>query len=178
MTRTGLLVLRLGDMATELSPLDPLAKSVLRYLRLLIADDAVHSVHARTSDELKHFMAVGGASMSHIVLVGHGSTTGRKSVGGRWLPVADFVQLVSAAGEGLTLVLLACGTGFSGVGQSVTGPPTFTEFVGPLGEVQGAAASFVRAVSLTRPPPERSRVPYGRASCRQSHRGSPLPSLA
>jgi hypothetical protein len=34
----GFLVLRVGDLITEATLLDPLAKSVLQYLRLLISD--------------------------------------------------------------------------------------------------------------------------------------------
>lgn len=45
----GFLVLRVGDLSTEATLLDPLAKSALQYLRLLISDTEVRMLHVRTT---------------------------------------------------------------------------------------------------------------------------------
>src|SRR3954470_10876490 len=47
-SRIGFVVLRIGDLASETALLDPLAKSVLQFLRLLLPDDHVRVVQIRT----------------------------------------------------------------------------------------------------------------------------------
>ena len=48
----GVLVLTVGDFATESGVLEPLRKTVLQYLRLLLPDDLVFSVMVRGQEEL------------------------------------------------------------------------------------------------------------------------------
>ncbi|MDQ3434530.1 MAG: hypothetical protein M3481_07615, partial [Actinomycetota bacterium] len=51
-SRIGFLIIRVGDLVTESALLDPLAKSVLQFLRLLVPDDHVRLVNVRTMSEL------------------------------------------------------------------------------------------------------------------------------
>ena len=48
----GFLILNIGDLASEDSLLNPLAKSVTQFCRLLVPDDQVRSVQIRSLDEL------------------------------------------------------------------------------------------------------------------------------
>jgi hypothetical protein len=115
----GFVVLRLGEMATETTLLDPLAKSVLQYLRLLIPDDAVTSLHVRTASEIRHFMADRGAGVSHVVVVGHGSPTALKLMGND-----------------------ACSTGRTTFGRTISSSDSCSEFVAPIAAAHGASASL------------------------------------
>ena len=77
----GFLVLRVGDLSTEVTLLDPLAKSVLQYLRLLISDTEVRMLHVRPDAEVRAFMSTNGAAFSHVILIGHGTPTSLLAMG-------------------------------------------------------------------------------------------------
>lgn len=82
----GFLVLRIGDLNTETALLDPLAKSVLQFLRLLIPDGDLRSLTLRTTTELEAHWASNHGGTSHVVLIGHGSATSLSFVGDGAVP--------------------------------------------------------------------------------------------
>lgn len=138
----GFLVLRVGDMATEASLLDPLAKSVLQYLRLLVQDDVVHAVSIRTREELTEYMQELGSGVSHVVVIGHGKSDALIMLRGRPLTAPDFLSAMGRGDTERTLISLACKTGrqaFSGVVSSSEG---WREVVAPHDDVHGAGASL------------------------------------
>lgn len=146
----GFLVLRLGDFETETTLLDPLAKSVLQYLRLLIPDDAVHSLHARTREEIAAFMRVAGDGISHLILIGHGRADALKMFNGAWLPVKDFASLLEASSTRKTVVSLACSTGMTTFGRTLSKSDACKELVAPTRDAHGASASlFLQALLHT-----------------------------
>lgn len=138
----AVLLLRLGELETETTLLDPLSKSVLQFLRLLLPDDAITTLNARTPDEIQVFMQASGAAFSHVVLVGHGRKDALKLPGGKWLPVADFVELIAQAQNVRYVISLACRTGLTDFGRGMTIGASPLELVGPTGEVHGATASL------------------------------------
>lgn len=66
----------LGDLSTEETLLDPLAKSVLQYCRLLVPDDQVKAYKIRSLKELTSIWGKEHALYSHVIFVGHGSCKG------------------------------------------------------------------------------------------------------
>ena len=68
----GILVVNIGDFETEDILLDPLAKSVAQFCRLLVPDDQIRSIRVRSLDELKQFWVKEQAAYSHVIWVGHG----------------------------------------------------------------------------------------------------------
>src|SRR3989338_8811141 len=74
----GILIFTIGDLETETGLLDPLAKSVLQYCRLLVPDDYLRSYKVRSLTELKSIWHKEQAAYSHVVIVGHGSPDGVK----------------------------------------------------------------------------------------------------
>lgn len=146
----GFLVLRLGDFETETTLLDPLAKSVLQYLRLLIPDDAVVSLHARTREEIGEFLRLSGSGISHVILIGHGRADALKMFNGGWLAVRDFAALLGADGMRKTVVSLACSTGMTTFGRTLSKSAACKELVAPTAEAHGASASlYVQALLHT-----------------------------
>ncbi len=146
----GFLVLRLGDFETEATLLDPLAKSVLQYLRLLIPDDAVVSLHVRTRDEIGEYLRRCGASISHVILIGHGRSDALKMFNGGWLAVRDFADLLGTLNTRKTVVSLACSTGMTTFGRTLSESASCKELVAPAGETHGASASlYVQALLHT-----------------------------
>ena len=54
-TNVGIQIVRVGDFDTEVSLLDPLAKSLLQFSRLLVSDDSVVLREVRSREELRSF---------------------------------------------------------------------------------------------------------------------------
>jgi hypothetical protein len=67
----GVLVVRIGDFDTEFALLDPLAKSVLQYFRVLLAE-AVELCEVRSMVEFRQFWTAHHGAYSHVILIGHG----------------------------------------------------------------------------------------------------------
>lgn len=76
----GILIFTIGDLETETGLLDPLAKSVLQYCRLLVPDDYLRAFKIRSLAELKNIWHKEQAAYSHVVIVGHGSPEGIKFI--------------------------------------------------------------------------------------------------
>jgi hypothetical protein len=74
----GVLIITIGDYETETGLLDPLAKSVLQFCRLLVPDDQVWAFKLRGINELKIFWSRDQAAYSHVVLIAHGRQDGIK----------------------------------------------------------------------------------------------------
>src|SRR5687767_4321058 len=49
----GITILRIGDIGSDATLLDPLAKSILQFSRLLLPDDRVRLINVRTQVELQ-----------------------------------------------------------------------------------------------------------------------------
>ena len=81
----GILILCIGDMETERNLLDPLAKSILQFCRLLLKDGHVVSEKVRSLDELARTWRKGQAAFTHVVLIGHGSKDGLKFAMDEWV---------------------------------------------------------------------------------------------
>jgi hypothetical protein len=136
----GFLVLRVGDLSTETSLLDPLAKSVLQYLRLLISDAEVRMLHVRTANEVRAFMAADGTMFSHVILIGHGTPACLLALGTE-LSGAEVGSML-AAGDPKVVISLACSTGQTAFARDLSKSESVREFVAPFSEAHGAAASL------------------------------------
>lgn len=140
----GFLVLRVGDLNTETLLLDPLAKSVLQFMRLLVPDEDLRSVELRTMAELKFHWAANHGSTSHVVLIGHGSSAGLAFVGDGLVHASDLAAELEAAGTGSSakaFISLACLTGRADFGKPFSNSSVCSDFIGPFQSVHGAAAS-------------------------------------
>jgi hypothetical protein len=140
----GFLVLRIGDLSTEVTLLDPLARSVLQFLRLLVPDEDVRSVSLRTLHELDvHWSAYHGAT-SHVILIGHGSATSISFIDGGAVAgdvLAGRLEQLAPNTHPKTFVSLACLTGRAGFAKAFSKNPICRDFIGPFQSVHGAAAS-------------------------------------
>lgn len=134
------LVLKIGDYHTEPTLLDPLAKSALQYLRLLMPDDQARVVQVRTEDEIAFVMEQDGAQYSHVVVIGHGAKD-RIIALGNGIPGARFGELL-AHGDPKVVISLACSTGQKPFAEPLSKSASCREFVAPFREAHGAAASL------------------------------------
>jgi len=136
----GFLVIRVGDLSTETTLLDPLAKSVLQYLRLLISDTEVRMLHVRTEAEVRAFMTTSGAVFSHVILIGHGTPSSLLALGTQ-LSGAEVGSMLDE-GDPKVVISLACSTGKTAFARGLSKSKSVRELVAPFREAHGAAASL------------------------------------
>lgn len=138
----AVLLVRIGDFQTEMSLLDPLAKSLLQYLRLLLPDDSVRLLELRSLAEFDQAWPQHAPAFSHVVLIGHGSqgsvtfgVEGRVSSSDLALHMA--VQPVRQ----WSFLSLCCQTGYAEFAKRFSAEPLCREIVAPFNSVHGAIAS-------------------------------------
>lgn len=142
----GVTVFRIGDLATEQHTLDPLAKSTLHYLRLLLQPDAVRLHSVRTSAEIQLVWGVEEPLSSHLVLIGHGRADSIRLLDCTH-PVsgADFAAMLESSHpttQPKTVVSLSCLTGRQPFAKPFSESLVCGDFHGPYQSVHSAAASL------------------------------------
>lgn len=142
----GVTVLRIGDLRTEANTLDPLAKSILHYLRLLLEPNSIRLHSVRTSIEIQRVWAVDEPVTSHLVVIGHGRADSirlldcSKPVSG-----GDFGSMLESAhttGEPKTVLSLSCLTGRQPFAKPFSETRVCADFHAPYQSVHSAAASL------------------------------------
>lgn len=142
-TSIGVLILRFGHLETEDTLLDPLAKSLLHFGRLLLTDDCIRLLEVRSLQELGLFWQRDHANYAHVVVIGHGSPESvTLAVDGE--VVAERLADVFGCPVGVkpkTFVSLACKTGQAEFGKKFSGVRCCASFLAPFHSVHGAVAS-------------------------------------
>lgn len=138
----GILILTLGDLSTEDTLLDPLAKSVLQYCRLLVPDDQVKAYKIRSLRELTSIWGKEHALYSHVIFVGHGSANGFCFSNDGWANPEQLQRALHKRGAlKKVFISLCCQTGFQAVGGVLSKMALCSEFIAPFHSVHGAIAS-------------------------------------
>lgn len=138
----GVCVLRIGDMETEDSLLNPIAKSVLQYLRLLVPDDQVTYVALRTREELYALYAALAPSFTHFVIVGHGADGDLiLSCGQRESGTDLAANFFSRCAQPRKFISLCCNTGRAEFAKSFSQSACCEALVAPFGTLHGAVAT-------------------------------------
>lgn len=138
----GILILTIGDLETEATLLDPLAKSVLQYCRLLVPDDYVRHYKIRSLKELKTIWQKEQRNYSHVILIGHGSQQGIKFANDGWANPTSIEDAFRVWGAPRKIfVSLCCQTGYQSIGGALSEMAVSSHFIGPFHSVHGAVAS-------------------------------------
>ncbi len=138
----GILVFTIGDLETETGLLDPLAKSVLQYCRLLVPDDYLLLYKVRSLAELKCIWIKNQAAYSHVIVVGHGSPDGIKFSVDGWVKSDALETTLKIHGAPKKVFIsLCCQTGYKAIGGKLSKMPICSHFIGPFHSVHGAVAS-------------------------------------
>ena len=146
----GILVINIGDFETEHTLLDPLAKSVAQFCRLLVPDDQIRSIRVRSVKELVQFWQGEQAAYSHVIWIGHGSENGIKFAVDGWKPAGELSQNLRVYGAPKkTYVSLCCKTGYQNYGVVMSKVAICRQFLGPFHSVEGAVASQFCQTFLT-----------------------------
>jgi len=138
----GILILSIGDDNSEMTLLDPLAKSVLQYCRLLVTDGYVKFHKIRSLAELRKVWLTYQQAYSCVILIGHGSNEGFWFFVDDLVTPAELVQTLQIDGApAKTFISLACQTGFRSVAQPLSRMAICNHFLAPFESVHGAVAS-------------------------------------
>lgn len=137
----GVLIIRIGDF-NEDGLIDPLAKSILHYCRMLLPGDAVRLVELRTEQELVRLWNDAHAVCKQVVIVGHGPPNGYLFGENSISPsrLADILCGPAAAPK--EFVSLGCQTGLASFGKSFSKAACVSHFLAPFHSVHGCAASL------------------------------------
>jgi len=138
----GICLIRIGDFITEGTLLDPLAKSILQYLRLLVPDDQLKQFSVRTKKELLEIYGNEALAHSHFIVVGHGTSDSLLfGMGGRANAEDLTNELAASCNSPSVFVFLCCETGKAGFGKKFSQSDICGSLVAPLGSLHGAVAS-------------------------------------
>lgn len=142
----GITILEIGDFATEVTTLDPLTKSVLQYLRLLIDDGMLRKYKVRTTSELSRVWADVEPVTSHVLIIGHGVADSirfidrSKPVRGNQL--AKLLQNASASSRPKIFISLSCLTGRRPFANPFSSNDVCSDYIAPFQSIHSAAASL------------------------------------
>lgn len=140
-TNFGVLIVRIGDF-NEDGLLDPLAKSVLHYCRMLLPGDSVRLIELRTEEELVTLWGAFHGMCEQVVLVGHGDPTGFL-FGNDNVSPGRLAEIFSAPNPApKEFISLGCQTGKAAFGAIFSASPCASEFIAPFHSVHGCIASL------------------------------------
>jgi hypothetical protein len=140
----GVCIVRIGDFRSEQSAMDPICKSILNFLRLLLPDDQVKSVGIRTVPELEELFQIYASAYSLWIVVGHGTQTGELCFTGsqRTKSAAVAKTLAPHAASPRTFLFLSCHTGKSAFAKAFSAKTALCSvLIGPTGALHSAVAS-------------------------------------
>jgi hypothetical protein len=137
----GVLIVRIGDF-NEDGLLDPLAKSVLHYCRMLLPGDSVRLIELRTESELARLWGDLHRLYNQVVVVGHGSPTGF-TFGEREIDAARLVEILQEPGPGKKeFISLGCKTGYGSFGREFSKAACVSHLIAPFHSIHGCVASL------------------------------------
>ncbi|MES2914341.1 MAG: hypothetical protein V4753_04385 [Pseudomonadota bacterium] len=146
--RVGVAVVAFGDFDSENTLLDPLAKTVLQYCRLLFGDDHyVRFIKLRTEAELNLICDKRQLSpYEHIVILGHGSAEGALCGATGDVSATRLREIFEQHGPSpWDFVFLCCYLGRNAFARSFSESPCCRSLVAPFNAVHGAvSAQFVQ----------------------------------
>lgn len=138
----GVLVFRIGDLSTEGALLDPLAKSVQHYLRLLLPDDMARTCYVRSTDELQSIWQANHGAYSHVALIGHGRQDAIRFGIGGWIDAPSLAAIFTVGGgDAKNYISLCCNTGYRDFAGPFSSDGVCASLLAPFHNVHGAVAS-------------------------------------
>lgn len=90
----SVIIFCIGDYSSEEFLLNPLAKSILQYFRLLLEDAWLKLYHIRTKEEFSFLWEKNHALYSHVVFIGHGRKDAMQ-FGDKWLTAPELVRCLN-----------------------------------------------------------------------------------
>lgn len=131
-------LIRLGDIQSEDSLLDPVTKGLHHYLRLLLPPDAYRTWWIRTLPELEAYLKH-DTTATHVIVVGHcDKATGGLSLAGGSSTPTEFADAFGSSPK--TFLSLACSSGHMSFAKPFSEGAACAHLVAPFQAIHGAAA--------------------------------------
>jgi hypothetical protein len=124
--------------------MDPICKSILNFLRLLLPDDQVRLVELRTESELEQFFQLYASAYTLWIVVGHGTEGGELLFTGsnKAASSALAAKLVSHASAPKTFLFLSCHAGKAAFAKAFSSVRALCNIsIAPTGALHSAIAS-------------------------------------
>jgi hypothetical protein len=144
----GIRVVRVGDLGSEDHLLDPLAKTINHFFRLLVAEDIYRLIYLRTPQEFMRFWERDHGAITHLVLLGHGKANSIKFVGDEegkelWVDADQFSKIFEKAHppSPLHVLSLACSNGRAAFSKTLSNSEQCVDCTAPFNDIHGTIAS-------------------------------------
>lgn len=139
----GITVVRVGDIATDKTLLDPLARTIFQFCQILLPEERRQLINVRTRVELETCLEKYQSLHSLVVLLGHGTPNHLKFVDGDVTPtqLANILNPEKKNRPHRTVLSLACRTGTASFGREFSKAAWCQNYIGPHHSVNGVAAS-------------------------------------
>lgn len=137
----GVLIIRIGDF-NEDGLIDPLAKSVLHYSRMLLPADSVRLIELRTDVELVRLWGQYHGMCRQVVIVGHGAPRGYLFGDNNVSPDRLSEIFDAPQPSPKEFISLGCQTGYASFGKIFSNSPAVSHFLAPFHSVHGCVASL------------------------------------
>lgn len=140
-----MLIITLGDYESEIITLDPIAKSILYFGKLIHRDDCLRYFKIRSEKAFQDVLIKYGKCHDVIILNGHG--TDHSFIFGRdKKETRDAKKFISYFPEDFgrekIIISLSCNTGSENLGLQISQQKKYCKaFIGPNNNLQGAIAS-------------------------------------
>ena len=140
----GILSIKVGDFVSEATLLDPLAKSVGQFCRLLLPDDWVRLLSVRSVTECRKAWTLNHGVATVVILSGHGGPDSfvfgvDGPIGGQTL--GDELDQAVPGCTPKIFISLGCMTGQAAFARPFSMAQTCAAFLAPFHSVHGAVAS-------------------------------------
>jgi hypothetical protein len=144
----GVLIIRIGDLLTETTLLDPLAGTISQFFKLLLPDDQLRTYYIRTADELYDIYGAHSAAYTHIVVIGHANAGDLSFALNRRESSAQIVQRFQTLSNiEHEFIFLCCHSGDAQFAKPFSASPICRHLIAPFGPLHGAAAAqFTQAL--------------------------------
>jgi hypothetical protein len=138
----GLALIRVGDFRSESTLLDPLVDSLGAYFNLLLPLERHWIWKIRTLDELEEQWETNHSLLTHVVLIGHGSSKAFDFVGGAMTgdELGAALTALAPATPPKDFISIACETGRSPFAKHFSQTPICQSILGAFQEIHGAVA--------------------------------------
>jgi hypothetical protein len=141
-SNTGIIIITIGDMETELTLLEPLKKTVLQFSRLLLDDSFILSLSCRSVEELKILWTKYYCSYSYLILIGHGSKNSLNFAVNQSVKANELIKIIeSTSCSAKHIISLCCNTGYKEFASTFSNSKMCLDFMAPFQSIHGAEAS-------------------------------------
>jgi hypothetical protein len=136
------LVIAMGDYKSELLLIDPLYKTTLHHLRLLLSEEEAIGLRVRSLAELVKFWKEEQSEISHVVFIGHGKEDAVYFGVDEWVSAKELGEALRVWGAPKKhFLFLCCRTGQANFSKVFSKTAICEDIAAPFHSVHGAIAS-------------------------------------